>query len=275
MSFVDTLRTHLGEYKRQGLGISEAGEYQHRGKTLRKHHILPREHAQLNILEPYRSAFFESGSAKFDLHRYFHHLNSTQALCINLFYPLIAEDRLTLLLQSLKIQPEAGWTAAFEKPSAVETARHPTRFDFHLQHAEAGDIYFELKYTELDYGKAPVDAEHQRKFRTTWLPIVQDSPWLAARCRDETVFLGNYQLLRLFAHLSECTRVVLLLPAANRDIALQARKACDILLSDEGRARVSIVYLEDLVGDLERACAGDALNHYYEQFRAKYLPSLK
>lgn len=275
MSFIDTLRAHFGDYKRQGLGISEPGEFQHRGKILRKHHILPREHAQLNILEPYRAAFFSSEHSKFELHRYFHHLNSSQALCINLFYPLIAENRLDALLKGFGIETVEGWIAAFEEPSSVETARHPTSFDFHLHHADAGDIYVELKYTELAYGRAPVDAEHQKKFRTVWLPMVEASTCLTPRCREEAVFLENYQLLRLFSHLSESTHVVLLLPAANRDIAIEARKACDMLLTEEGRTRVSIVYLEDLVGELERECAGSPLNDYYEQFKAKYLPGMR
>ncbi len=275
MSFIDTLRAHFGDYKCQGLGISEPGEFQHRGKILKKHHILPREHAQLNILEPYRAAFFSSEYSKFELHRYFHHLNSSQALCINLFYPLIAENRLGALLKGIDIETGEGWIAAFEEPSSVETARHPTNFDLHLHHADVGDIYFELKYTELEYGKAPVDAEHQKKFRSVWLPMIQASTCLTPRCQEETVFLENYQLLRLFSHLSETTHVVLVLPAANRDIAIAARKACDMLLTEEGRSRVSIVYLEDLVGDLARECAGSPLSDYYDQFKSKYLPGMK
>jgi len=272
MSFIDGLRGHLGNYKRQQLGVQENGVVLHRGKERPKQHVLPHAQRQLNILEPYRTSFFASSHAGMHFHRYFHHLNSSQAMCINLFYPLIAEEKLNMLLGFLGIKPESGWTPEFEKQSSVETAGRRTSFDFHLGHPEAGDIYFDVKYSEVDFGKGRNDEEHRKKFQATYRPLLESSIYLRECCRDEAFFLGKYQLLRNLVHLSEHALVVLLVPAANRDIAMRAREAWHQFLTDAGREKLVIVYLEDLLDGLEEAAKGDPLAAYYTQFRNKYLP---
>ena len=86
MSFQSQLKDHLGDYKISNLGILEDGFW--RSKPYR--HILPEELYKLNILETIRDEFwdyFETRQGP-NLHKDFHHLNSSQAMCFNLFFPL-------------------------------------------------------------------------------------------------------------------------------------------------------------------------------------------
>jgi hypothetical protein len=85
MSYQDDLKEHLAEYKRSGLGISEPGIFRYRGRNVRRSHILPLANSSLNLLEE-ASSFFAS-YPKVRRHRDFHHLNSSQAFAINLFFP--------------------------------------------------------------------------------------------------------------------------------------------------------------------------------------------
>ena len=67
-------------------------------------HILPKEKKDLNIIEGIRNDFWPYlNKTDIKLHQYFHHLNSSQALCFNLFFPLIKneENLLTYLIHKI------------------------------------------------------------------------------------------------------------------------------------------------------------------------------
>lgn len=94
MTFRELACEHLARYKVEAMRVTENGLFRYEGRDLSMPHILPKCHHQMNILERYRKRFWSSDYANINLHRFFHHLNSSQALCINLFYPLIAENAL-------------------------------------------------------------------------------------------------------------------------------------------------------------------------------------
>jgi hypothetical protein len=272
MKFRDLACDHLAQYKVNVLGIAQDGIFKYRGQDLSKRHILPIAQRDLNILERFRAQFWASESSKFKLHQFFHHLNSSQALCINLFYPLIAENLIGLFLQSLGMAPEAVACAIFEKESDIELAARRTSFDFFVQLNGGQDIFVEVKYTEEGFAKADCDKEHLAKFQETYLPLIENSPFLAPRCREARFFLDHYQVLRNLVHISETGIVVFLFPSANTDVAEQAVFARDHLLTNAGRNRLRIVFLDEFVAFLEVTCAGGPLDGYYQAFRTKYLP---
>lgn len=272
MNFRDVVSQHLGLYKTEHLGIAEDGIFHYRGKDIRKSHILPIQHLQANILEPYRSRFFVPSNGKIKLHRYFHHLNSSQALCINLFLPLMVESKLELFLGELGGQVEGGLISEFEMDSDLEEAARKTSFDFFVQNGSARKIYVEVKYTEDGFGIANNDQEHRDKFKSTYLPLIDSSSYLTPQCRDEQFFLGHYQILRNLVHIKDNSNVVLLFPKQNKKVLEEAIEARESMLNEEGRARLKIVFLEDFVASLEDQCAGTSLDGYYQQFRSKYLP---
>ena len=72
------------------------------------------------------------------------HLNASQAMCINFFYPLI------------------------EKGVAGKT-----NFDFYMKLGFEVNIYFEIKYTETSFGNAKHDSKYKNKFYSTYYPLLK------------------------------------------------------------------------------------------------------
>ena len=85
------VKRHLADYKKERLQIVEDGVFKQNKKHYK--HILPENLKELNIIEIYRKEFWDYSFMNEDikLHVDFHHLNSSQAMCFNLFYPLIHE----------------------------------------------------------------------------------------------------------------------------------------------------------------------------------------
>ena len=85
------LEQHLSRYRRDRLGVSHCGTFRHKGVDRPYGHILPRDLRWLNIPEPFRSEVrgYVSREERIQLHRYFHHLNSSQAFALSLFYPYL------------------------------------------------------------------------------------------------------------------------------------------------------------------------------------------
>jgi len=273
MKFRDQACKHLSQYKLDTLGIKEDGIFKYRGRDIPKSHILPANQYQKNILEQYRSNFFSSEQAQIKFHKYFHHLNSSQALCINLFHPLITENRLNLFLEYLKVSPEAPSTFLFEKDSDLEVAARRTSFDFYVQLTTQSQVFVEVKYTEDGFGQAKKDSSHREKFHTTYLPILQDKEeFLLPECQDEELFLSHYQVLRNLVHINDTDTVVLLFPSANIKVAKEAVYAKSNFLTEKGKDRLRIVYLEGFVSSL---ATNPLLQGYYQAFQQKYLPANK
>ncbi|WP_156968950.1 PGN_0703 family putative restriction endonuclease [Arenimonas metalli] len=270
MTFRDQACAHLCGYRKNNLGLAEEGVFVHRRIPHHKGHILPKGSEQRNLLEGYRDLFFASEYGATDRHRYFHHLNSSQGLCFNLFFPLIHEKQLPLLVRSIGSDMSHPAEARFEFPSPREIAKRRTSFDFYLRGSDR-ESYVEVKYTEDGFGRAKQDPEHLEKFRNTYAPLLKDSAYLADECNDPTFFLKNYQVLRNLVHITPTSEVVFLFPRANRKVAEQAECARERFLTDAGRERMRIVFLEDLVGELITACRGTLLGRHYESFHDKYL----
>ena len=269
MTFRDHVWAHLSQYRENVLRLP-LGTFSHRGRRIPKGHILPRKYFRHNLLEPYRNRFFSSDHGSIKLHKYFHHLNSSQALCINLLFPLLVEKREDLLARSFGLRLTPPLHARFESESPIEIAKRRTSFDFHLS-AEGRDVYVEVKYTEDGFGAAEDDAEHRAKFVETYAPLLSKSPFLTASCRDCTFFLQNYQVLRNLVHITEGSEVVFLFPRENDSVAKEALEAREELLTGAGKGRLHILFLEDVVAQLIEGCGSGALRAYYQAFGEKYL----
>ena len=269
MSFREITLQRLVEYKRTVLNIQEDGIFPYRGKRMSEAHVLPESNKNLNILEPYRQRFFSSEYQSIKLHRFFHHLNSSQALCVNLFLPLKEKGRLGVFLDCLGIPSEGQPFSQFEKGSEVEIASRPTSFDFYLKSADH-EVFVEVKYTEDGFGRAKNDSEHQEKFHRTYLPLLKNSRYLSPACQDETVFLQHYQVLRNLVHIGREAYVVLLFPAGNKRVEREAFFARDHFLTNAGRDRLRVVLLENLLAHLGAKVADPALRGYYRMFQEKY-----
>lgn len=273
MDYKTRIYEHLALYKTNVLRIHEQGEFIYRGEIIPKPHILPAADYRCNLLDAYRDDFFSSEhGTNINLHRYFHHLNSSQALCINLFYPLIAENQLGLFSDYLNIGSDKIKNAEFEKESDLEEAERKTSFDFFVQNTSDTKIYVEVKYTENGFGKAKLDDEHKEKFSKTYKPILERiSEFIKPICLEESFFLNHYQLLRNLVHINQASCVVLLFPKNNHTVMKEAIEAKDTFLTDAGREKLKIIFLEDFVAYIENNTSNDRLSSFYRGFRTKYL----
>lgn len=88
--YIARLQEHLTNYKSSVLLVQESGFW---GKPPRAYpHILPAERRELNIVTSIREAFWRAQHRRgWKLHKYFHHLSSSQALAFNVLFLLYPE----------------------------------------------------------------------------------------------------------------------------------------------------------------------------------------
>src|SRR5262245_8374116 len=104
-SFAQSFQQHLASYKTRRLGVKEAGVFVYRDREVKCAHILPKELKWLNILESYRTEIqdYLRSHPAVKLHKYFHHLNSSQAFALNVFCPFFENGGDSQLLRALGV----------------------------------------------------------------------------------------------------------------------------------------------------------------------------
>ena len=274
-TFGETAKRHLAQYKTLKMGISAHGVYKRYRRPYP--HILPEEQKRSNILEPFRDdfgLFFDTlGRDGISLHPDFHHLNSSQAVCFNLFYPFIYAGRqqLPLLLQVLGFRQDEVCEAGFEK---VLDSKEGTNFDFYLRYQDGQQVMVELKYTEDVFGGAKNDAHHQRKYKDVYLPLLAGVV-RPEKLSDPVFFLKNYQLLRNLAYLKthDTNVTVFVVPEQNTPLVAVLKVLLEEIVCPEYLHRVKVCYMEDLVRQLAIASRGvdERISRHLEVFQEKYL----
>jgi hypothetical protein len=273
MNYQDRLRSHLVKYKFRVLGVLANGAWKgpRTGALAQQPHILPPEHARLNILAPYRERFWEEfdGGERRPLHRDFAHLNSSQAMCFNLFYPLVAErDWAAAFVQGVLGVKGTPRSLAFEYVADPEEGTH---FDFFVQLDSGQKIYFETKLAELGFGTVDLPPRERQKLLERHAPRLAglvEAKWLEA-----DAFFRRYHLLRNLAYLGEPGNLlVLVVPRANESLA-QALRILPEITAGALESRVRVLHLEDALERVKPLLRGrsDALKDHYREFREKYL----
>jgi hypothetical protein len=266
--FETKVKAHLGIYKRNNLKIEENGLYKR--NKLPYEHILPEDKWKANLMEPYR-AHFLTAPIKITYHTDFHHLNSSQAMCINFFYPLIKENKLDLLLRILGVLGEVDY-GCFEKQSELEVnADRRTNFDFYIKLKSGDQVYFEIKYTEKSFGKAKKDKEHKNKFNDVYKPLLDSNKAINEQCKTEDYFLDNYQIMRNLVHINDESRVVFIYPEDNLSIRKTALAARSEIIADGWERHIILYTWENLIKQLTCQMKSQELIDYYHEFEKKYL----
>lgn len=273
MNYQARLRSHLVKYKFRVLGVLANGAWKgpRTGALAEQPQILPPEHARLNILAPYRERFwqqFDGGEGR-PLHRDFAHLNSSQAMCFNLFYPLVADrDWAAAFMQSVLGVKGTPRSLAFEY---VEDAEEGTHFDFFVQLDSGARIYFETKLAELGFGTVDLAPREREKLLERYTPRLcglVDAQWLEA-----DAFFRRYQLLRNLSYLSQPGSLLyLVVPRANQSLQ-QALAILPEITAGALQERVRVLYLEEALERVKPLLRGrdEALKNHYREFRDKYL----
>ena len=270
-TYSSTLTRHLAAYKTARLGVKEAGIFLHKGREVRHGHILPKELKWLNILEPVRAevrAFVESNS-KLRLHKYFHHLNSSQAFALNLFFPFFEREASSHLLAAMGLEGAVKrW-----QPELIADAAEGTNVDVAWASPEGAWTYCEVKLSEQEFGLASGAKRHHVKLAEIYGPV------LRAHCSAEMLepgrFFSNYQIFRnLWLAARELqSSVVFLLPSQNEALwqPLQTVKDC---LQGALAQRFHIVSIERVLQNLASDEVLDPrLRWYAELLAEKYVLS--
>ena len=257
------LRRHMGQYKLNHLKVSDNGTWD-RSRT-EYEHILPRDLYRLNILPDIQESFWEYFSTqRFSLHKYFHHLTSSQAMCFNLFYPFVGQgfSSDSVLLDALGYSEQKIARIVFED---IPNEAEGTNFDLAIYLATGERIYFEVKLAEQGFGSAKNDERHQTKLETIYRPMLIDKVVPAAL--EDSVFFRNYQIMRNIAYSGPHCNVVFLVPRANNSLKRGLTFLKSVLLP-ETSANVRVLYLEDFVQALFKS---ERFKSHMSQFTAKYM----
>lgn len=272
MTYKDELKEHLIAYKHKHLGGPPAGTYRHSGKELPYEHILPIQTRNLNFLEQSRDQIksFLRANPQVKLHKYFHHLNSSQAFALNLFVPFFegGVDASSALLGALGQRTElVSW-----EPEAVPDSTEGTNLDAAWVTTDGTKTFCEVKLSENDFGKALSDERHRNKLRDIYLPRL--APYLSQELQTEAGFFRSYQILRNVWHLvgTPKGRLVFLLPRGNSKLWPMLEATIEHI-STSVREKIHCVAIEDVLDSL----ASDTVNPplfraYAQKLREKYVP---
>jgi hypothetical protein len=265
-TFNDRVKEHLSRYETGagGKGLWKGESYGH---------IIPETEHTLNILEPYRDDFWKYWRAqegRVNLHMYFHHLNSSQALCFNLFAPFVFEKNGFGILQNMLGQGSGGadlkphdW--GFER---IFDTEENTNFDFFFQPTVDAPMYFEIKYSEADFGTAKDDERHQQKLETIYrrkLAGKVDPKYL-----EGGTFFANYQILRNLSYLEPGGRMFFVVPRANESLT-EGLRVIREAPNATYRESIHVLFLEDIVDRMLRVTVSDKMRRHFEQFKSKYI----
>lgn len=268
-AYVVRLKHHLAEYRAKTLRVP-AGEW---GNPPREYpHILPRSEYRLNIVEPIREAFWGvHKKQRWALHRYFHHLSSSQALAFNLLFPVFPQIPASFKAtrSALRLGNDAPATLDFE---VVLRDGDGTNIDALIVEDRGRRSVIEIKLTEASFGRARHDPRHLDKLERTYRPLLRTH--LADSVLEPIAFFRDYQLYRNLAQLRPRSddQVILLVPRARVELWKFATSWCVRPEIGSFRGSVNVFALEDVAAALEidaRTAGHDV--RPYDEVRQKYL----
>ena len=267
MNFEKAAKEHLAIYRRECLGVTKDGMYRKKGYP----HILPECARDLNILEGFRSDFFEwHKGSKVKLHPGFHHLNSSQAACMNLFFPPVHLKQMQVIFALMGVNDDSVNEWAFEK---IKDTSEGTNFDFYVRCKSEKQIYVEFKYTESAFSPEKRNDGRLKKLKSFYRPALEEK--VALKYLDEVCFFDNYQVLRNLVYFcpNRGDRVVFMYPRKNEKLQSLQGKLDEMIPNKEIRDLVSVRYLEDAVKDAIKAVdkIDNRLCHHFQQYWEKYL----
>lgn len=270
MNYRDLLVAHLAQYRREELKIAEPGTFAHRGRTIPVEHVLPSDQPWLTIpLEVREQVRSYAHAHNLKLHRYFHHLNSSQAFALSLFVPFFegGGEASSALLRALGVHGALDKWAAESVPDPDEG----TNLDAWWLTADGSQYFCEVKLTEAEFGVAADDSRHRSKLDTIY------APRLAAHVKPSRLtapaFFQSYQILRNLWHAAGTTtsRVVFLYPKQHQILDDLLMPVLEDVIS-ELRQRVVVSYAEDVLARLgaDERCPL-CLRQYADRLADKYL----
>lgn len=270
---------NLSRYKTKVIKEYQDGIYKHpRYGTIKKlPYILPKIDNHFkntkNILSGIRADFLNSNYKNIKPHIYFNHLNSSQAMCINFFYPLIKNNLLNHVLSKININEPIDYSEVkFEKDSNIEKTGRKTNFDFYIKTKNNTNIYFEIKYTESSFGSAKKDEEHTRKFHADYLPKLNLVPHINKDYHSKDKFFKNYQIMRNILNIDVNSYVAIIYLKDNEKLRMKCEEVKNKIISGPLTSHFLDIDWHDMFDWVYSNIQGNAvLVKYYDNFHDKYL----
>ena len=267
MSYQDDLKKHMGDYKKLALGISEPGVFRRSGREFLQHHILPLASSSRNLLD--EAGVFFAVYPNIKRHRYFHHLNSSQAFTFNLFFPYFSStpESASALLRALGCE---GVFARWE-PEEVPAPEEGSNIDVCWWTKDGAKTFCEVKLSERQFGKAINDDRHRAKLAAIYLQKLEFH--LERGGLDGPAFFDAYQFNRNVWHMvrEDRSQLIFLLPRANKVLWERMHQLLQGVVP-ETRKRISAVAIESVIA---RLCADDQcskeMRDYANKLKQKYV----
>jgi len=250
----ENILKHLADYKKNVLNIRENGIDTRFKKEYP--YILPKNKEYLNIIHStYGMDLWNLIKIyKIKLHKEFHHLNSSQALCFNLFFPIIKENKFELLFD--RKEEIIEWKFEFE-PDRKER----TNFDVYIQ-TDKNKYYFEIKYTENEFAKKEINDETILRYNEIYKIKMNEFNNITAE-----IFLNDYQIFRNLSYIN--TGIInFVIPKERIDLFNQINNVIENHCNKNLRKNINILYIENIV---EKALSIQKINEYYKSFYDKYI----
>jgi len=244
---------HLAEYKKNVLNVNENGKDTR--YKMEYPHILPKNKENLNIISTYRAELLDSIKTRgTKLHKEFHHLNSSQALCFNLFFPIVKENKFELVFD--RKEEIVEWAFEFE-PDKKER----TNFDTYIQ-TDKNKYYFEVKYTENEFHKKEINEKTVLRYNEIYKAKMSKFNNITAE-----IFLNDYQIFRNLSYINNGI-INFVIPKARIDLNNQLNNVIENYCNINLRKKINILYIEDIV---EKALSVQKMKEYYKSFYEKYI----
>lgn len=268
MNFTTKIKRHLSEYKVKNFPGLEDGVW--RNNKQKYSHILPESNTLDNFLKTYNSELTDYiRESKTTLDSNFHHLNSSQAMCLNFFYPLFKERKLEIITDYLGFSNETinYESVCFEKAGLESQYRkRPSRFDFYFETNSNKKVYFEIKYTEENYGKGPkINKDTFNSVYSLHLTSIKED------FHNIESFYANYQIIRNLIHIDDNSFVVFIYPEENKIVKREVGKVKSEFLNPDYLNHFIAAEWNDLFKYISVKIEEPKLQEQFEEFNYKYL----
>jgi len=268
----EKIKEHLSVYAQQSEELRNLmGGTWHNGNKCYSYILADKRYTELNFLPKYREELSKHISiSKIKLHTDAHHLNSSQIMCMNFFFPLMKERSLDHILRI--VSSKCMWAnpeGQFEKISDIDGGqRGATNFDFYIKDENGNQAFFEIKYTEGDFGSAKDDDSHNKKWNSIYRELIESSPVLKQGVIDKEEFFKNYQLLRNIVHIKDLRKdyVVFLVP--EETLYEKAETFIKKAIKEDALDNVRVIGWKEVFETVKR---DPKLATYYAEFKKKYL----
>ena len=207
-----------------------------------------------------------------ELHRYAHHLNSSQLMCYNFFRPYIEVEGdklrpnnalIDLLRKYIAINQYDDALCQFEYVQQdCEYKGENTNFDFYLKSGDT-EVFFEIKYTETEFGKCDNDQKHEEKFNTIYNRLIMGCPAIKKPITYNKEFCKSYQLLRNSIRAKDKNKYIIFIYDGNNSYCKkQLNEFIDNYIKDEYKNNIKGITWQDIVEKSESPCKDEFIKKY-------------